>query len=170
MRREYVGGAQAARLTAVLGGTTGDLAISCNDLTNWPTGTGGTPFYVVINRGTSSEEKILCASRSGNTLAVYDVGLVNGRGSDDTSITSHATNSVIEHVFTATDADEANALVNTLTTPGDILIYGANGNTRLPIGSDGSILISDSAETNKARWADLSASLSIISPFLLMGA
>lgn len=170
MRREYVGGAQAARLTAVLGGTTGDLAISCNDLTNWPTGTGGTPFYVVINRGTASEEKILCASRSGNTLAVYDVGLVNGRGSDDTSITSHAVNSVIEHVFTATDADEANALVNTLTTPGDILIYGPTGNTRLPIGADGSILISDSAEANKARWADLSGSLSIISPFLLMGA
>jgi hypothetical protein len=112
MRREYVGGAQSARLTAALGGTALDLAIACNDLTNWPTGTGGTPFYVVINRGTSSEEKILCASRSGNTLAVYDVGLVNGRGSDDTSITSHATNSVIEHVFTATDADESNAHIN----------------------------------------------------------
>lgn len=112
MRREYVGGAQAARLSGALGGTTGDLTITCNDLTNWPTGTGGTPFYVVIDRGTTSEEKILCASRSGNTLSVYDVGLVNGRGADDTSITSHSTNAVIEHVFTATDADEANAHIN----------------------------------------------------------
>lgn len=170
MRREYVGGAQAARLTAVLGGTTGDLAISCNDLTNWPTGTGGTPFYVVINRGTSSEEKILCASRSGNTLAVYDVGLVNGRGADDTSITSHAVNSVIEHVFTATDADEANAFVNTITTTGDILVYGAVGADRLPVGTDGDILISDSTEPNGLRWGPAEQATSIINPFLLMGA
>jgi len=112
MRREYVGGAQAARLSAALGGTTGDLTITCNDLTNWPTGTGGTPFYVVIDRGTTSEEKILCSSRSGNTLTVYNVGIVNGRGADDTSVTSHSNNSVIEHVFTATDADEANAHIN----------------------------------------------------------
>ena len=112
MRREYVGGAQSARLTSPLGGTTLDMTISCNDLTNWPTGTGGTPFYVVIDRGTASEEKILCASRSGNTLTVYEVGLVNGRGVDDTSITSHSSNALIEHVFTATDADEANAHIN----------------------------------------------------------
>lgn len=112
MRREYVGGAQPARLTAPLGNTTLDLTISCDDLANWPTGTGGTPFYVVINRGTASEEKILCASRTGNTLTVYDVGLVNGRAADDTSITAHASNSVIEHVFTATDADESNAHIN----------------------------------------------------------
>lgn len=112
MRREYVGGAQAARLTAPLGGTDEDLTISCNNLTNWPTGTGGTPFYVVIDRGTASEEKILCASRSGNTLTVYEVGLVNGRGADDTSITAHSNNALIEHVFTATDADEANAHIN----------------------------------------------------------
>ena len=170
MRREYVGGAQAARLTTALGGTTGDLTIYCDDLTNWPTGVSGRPFYVVIDRGTVSEEKILCSSRSSNTLTVYNDGITIGRGADDTSITSHSINAVIEHVFTATDADEANALVNTLTTPGDILIYGPTGNTRLPIGADGSILISDSAEANKARWADLSGSLSIISPFLLMGA
>ena len=112
MRREYVGGAQSARLTAGLGGTTLDLTISCNDLTNWPTGTGGTPFFVVIDRGTASEEKILCSSRSGNTLTVFDDGVTNGRGADDTSITAHSNNALIEHVFTATDADEANAHIN----------------------------------------------------------
>lgn len=112
MRREYVGGAQAARLSAPLGGTTGDLTISCNDLTNWPTGVGGRPFYIVIDRGTVSEEKILCESRSGNTITVYDDGLLNGRGADDTSIASHASNAVVEHVYTATDADEANAHIN----------------------------------------------------------
>ena len=112
MRREYVGGAQSARLTSALGNTSLDLTISCNDLTNWPTGTGGTPFYVVIDRGTSSEEKILCSSRSGNTLTVFDDGVSTGRGADNTSITAHSSNALIEHVFTATDADEANAHIN----------------------------------------------------------
>lgn len=116
MRREYVGGAQSARLSSSLGGTVADLTISCNDLSNWPTGIGGKPFYVVIDRGTISEEKILCSSRSGNTLTVYTDGPVTGRGADDTNITSHSANALIEHVFTATDADEANAHVNDSTT------------------------------------------------------
>ena len=112
MRRSYEGAAQAAQLTADLGGSTSDLTITCDSLTNWPTGTGGFPFFVVIDRGKASEEKILCASRSGNVITVFDNGLVNGRAADDTSITAHNANSVIEHVFTATDANEANAHVN----------------------------------------------------------
>lgn len=114
MRREYNGAAQAAALTVALGGSTGDLTITCDDLTGWPTGVSY-PFYIVIDRGTPSEEKILCSSRTGNVLSVYNVGGTVGRGADDTSITSHNTNAVVEHVFTATDADEANAHVNSST-------------------------------------------------------
>lgn len=115
MRREYKGAASPSYLTLSLGNSTADLTINCADLTNWPTGTGGKPFYVVIDRGTASEEKILCTSRSGNTLTVYDDGITNGRGADDTSIVAHSSNAEIEHVFTATDADEANAHVNAST-------------------------------------------------------
>ena len=111
-RREYQGGAQTAYLTAPLGGSTGDLTITCDDLTNWPTGVGGRNFYIVIDRGLASEEKILCSSRTGNTLAVFTDGISNGRGSDGTTITAHSNNAAVEHVFTATDADEANAHVN----------------------------------------------------------
>lgn len=112
MRRQYEGAAQASVLTSALGSSTADLTIFCNNLSNWPTGTGGRPFYVVIDRGKANEEKILCASRAGNTLSVYNVGLVNGRAADDTPISAHSVNAVIEHVFTATDADEANEHVN----------------------------------------------------------
>ena len=112
MRRQYAGAAAAAQLTEALGGSTADLTIECSDLTNWPTGSIG-PFYVVIDRETGSEEKILCVSRSGNTLTVYDDGSLNGRGADDTSPTAHSINAVIEHSFTATDANEANLHVNT---------------------------------------------------------
>ena len=67
MRREYKGAAQAAVLTVALGGSTADLTIICDDLSNWPTGVAY-PFYIVIDRGTASEEKILCSSRSGNII------------------------------------------------------------------------------------------------------
>jgi hypothetical protein len=112
VRREYKGAAQASTLTAQLGNSTSNLTIYCNDLTNWPTGTVG-PFFVVVNRGQSNEEKILCVTRAGNVLTVYNSGGVNGRAYDGTSITTHAINSSIEHVFAALDADEANAHVNT---------------------------------------------------------
>ena len=112
MRREYKGAAQSSVLTSALGASTADLTIFCNDLTNWPTGVSGRPFYVVIDRGKSNEEKILCSSRSGNTISVYNDGLTNGRAADGTPISQHSINAIIEHVFTATDADEANAHVN----------------------------------------------------------
>lgn len=122
MRREYKGAAQAAQLTSPLGGSTSDLTIYCSDLSNWPTGTSSRPFYVVIDRGMASEEKILCASRSGNILTVFDDGVTNGRAADGTSITAHSTLAVIEHVFTATDADEANAHVNATSN-----VHGVTG-------------------------------------------
>lgn len=125
-RREYVGAAQKAYLTTALGGTTGDLTIVCDDLTNWPTGASGNPFYIVIDRGLATEEKILCSSRAGNTLTVYTSGLTTGRGSDGTLITAHSNNAAVEHVFTATDADEANAHVNDLSIHGSGARGGGN--------------------------------------------
>jgi hypothetical protein len=114
-RREYKGAAQAAVLTAVLGGSTADVQLICSDLTNWPSGIGSRPFFIVVDRGTASEEKILCSSRTGNVLTVFDNGVTNGRAADGTAITSHSINAVVEHVFTATDADEANAHINGTT-------------------------------------------------------
>ena len=115
MRRQYAGAAFASVLTAELAASAGALTITCNDLTNWPDGAVG-PFYVVVDRGLATEEKILCLSRTANTLTVYDSGGVNGRGADGTSIQAHGINAVVEHVFTATDADEANLHVNDGTT------------------------------------------------------
>jgi len=110
VRREYQGGARPAQLTVDLGGSTANLTIQCDDLTGWPTGVR--PFYVVIDRTKPNEEKILCSSRSGNTITVFTDGINNGRAADGTSITSHSANAIIEHVFTATDANDANAFVN----------------------------------------------------------
>jgi len=122
MRRSYEGAAQSAVLTSALGGSTADLTIYCDDLTNWPTGTGGRPFFVCIDRGKATEEKILCAARAGNVLTVYNADGTNGRAADDTSITAHSINATIEHTFTATDADEANAHVNASS-----VVHGLSG-------------------------------------------
>lgn len=121
MRRQYEGGAQPAQLTSSLGNSTTDRTIYCDDLTNWPDGSIG-PFFVVIDRAKATEEKILCVTRSGNILTVYDDGSTNGRAADGTSITNHSANAAIEHIHTATDADEANAHVNASTN-----IHGITG-------------------------------------------
>jgi len=162
MRREYVGAAQKAYLTAALGGSTANLTITCDDLTNWPTGVSGRPFYVVVDRNSSSEEKILCASRSGNTITVYDDGLTNGRGADGTSVTSHSTNAEIEHVFTATDADEANAHVNASSA-----VHGLTGSV---VGTTDTQTLSNKTLNNTTFTGTVEGLDVGLNPFLLMGA
>jgi hypothetical protein len=121
MRRQYAGGAKPTVLTTSLGGSTANLTIVGQDFTNYPDGSVG-PFYIVIDRGEVTEEKILCASRVTNTITVYNTGLVNGRGNDGTSVVAHTVGATVEHVFTATDANEANAHVNSSSA-----VHGVSG-------------------------------------------
>lgn len=115
MRLEHLGAARTARLTVELAASTAALTIVCDDLTGWPTGSSY-PFYAVIDRGTDSEEKVLCLSRSGDVITVYDSGGNNGRAEDNTAIAYHSVNATIEHCGTALEADAANAHVEETTT------------------------------------------------------
>jgi hypothetical protein len=107
MRREYGGAVPRAALAVALGGTTGDLTIICDDLSGWPLVTN--PIFIIVNRTKATEEKMLVSARTGNILTVSQ------RAADGTSISAHDIGEPIEHVFTATDADEANEHVNTTT-------------------------------------------------------
>lgn len=170
MRRSYEGAAQSAQLTSALGGSTADLTIYCDNLTNWPTGTGSKPFFVVIDRGKATEEKILCSSRSSNTLTVYNDGLTNGRAADDTSITAHSINAIIEHVFTAVDADEANAHVNTSTL--HITVCTSSTRPASPVANQ-TILETDSKmllSYINSIWEPVSSNEGGMNPLLLIGA
>jgi hypothetical protein len=108
VRLEHSGNAKVTTLAAGLGDSSADLIVVGADLSNWPDGSVG-PFYGSVGKDLPTEEKILFSSRSGNTLQVWTSGPDNGRGQDGTSIQSHSVNEPLEHIWTATEADQANA-------------------------------------------------------------
>lgn len=100
-RREYAGNAPPRTLSSGIDNAATAIAIS--DGTGWPTGAVG-PFFVVIDKGLTSEEKVKCSSRTANSLTVA----ASGRGMDGTAAASHSAGATIEHVITALDMDNAN--------------------------------------------------------------
>lgn len=106
--RDYAGAAKRTTLASDI--TSGSTTISVTDATGWPTGATG-PFAIALEMGAAGEEKVLIASRSGNTLTV-DTG---GRGYDGTTAASHLSGSSADHVLTAIDLREANAHINATT-------------------------------------------------------
>jgi hypothetical protein len=141
-RRQYAGAAAATTITA--GINPSDTTCSLAATTGWPS-TAGVPFYVVIDPGTSAEEKC-SATISGSTLTLT-------RAQDDTTATSHSSGATIYPVFTANDADEANEVVSKLTTKGDLLATDGSALNRLAVGTNAHVLTADSAATNGVKWA-----------------
>jgi hypothetical protein len=145
-RRQYAGAAAATTITA--GINTTDTTCSLAATTGWPS-TAGVPFYVVIDPGTSAEEKC-SATISGSTLTLT-------RGQDDTSASSHSSGATIYPVFTANDADEANEIVAKLTTKGDLLVTTGSVLNRLAVGTNDYALLADSSATNGVAWKQVPA-------------
>ena len=144
-RRQYKGAAAATTTTNALG--VGDTSVTLTATTGWPSA-AGVPLYVVIDPGTSSEEKCL-ATISGSTLTLT-------RAQDDTTAAVHASGATIYPVFTADEADEANEFTSTMTTRGDLLTMGTGPTVaRIGIGTNGYVLTSDGTD---AAWAAPAAS------------
>lgn len=143
-RRKYAGGASATTITGNL--TAGSTSITIAAYTGWPN--GSEPFYVVVSPGTASEEKVL-VTRTGSTDTTLNV---TTRGVDGTTAASHSSGAAIYPVFTATDADEANAVASTLTTKGDLLVHTGSVHARLAAGTNEHRLVADSAQTNGVKY------------------
>ena len=144
-RRQYKGAAASTTTTNALG--VGDTSVTLTATTGWPS-TPAVPFYVVIDPGTSSEEKC-SATISGSTLTLT-------RAQDDTTAAVHSSGATIYPVFSADDADEANQFASTMTTRGDLLTMGTGPTVaRIGIGANGYVLTSDGTD---AAWAAPAAS------------
>ena len=147
-RRSYAGAAPACTLTNAI--TSGDTtALLTGTVTAWNnTATG--PFFMVIDPGLATEEKVLVGSRTGSSLSSIT------RGVDGTTAASHNAGATCYPVFTATDANDANEFASTMTTRGDLLTINSSVNpARIPIGTNGYVLTSNGTD---AAWAALPAS------------
>jgi hypothetical protein len=102
-RRSYAGGAAPTTLTSPI--TTGSNTATLADGTGYPDTSGG-PFALVIDRGLSTEEKVLVSTRTGNAITFA------ARGYDGTASQNHSSGATVEHIATAIDHDEANDHVN----------------------------------------------------------
>ncbi len=147
-RRSYAGAAPACTLTNSI--TAGDTtALLTGTVTAWNDTANG-PFFMVIDPGLVTEEKVLVGSRTGSSLASMT------RGVDGTTAASHSAGATCYPVFTATDANEANEFTSTMTTRGDLLTINSSVNpARIAIGANGYVLTSDGTD---AAWAVLPAS------------
>ena len=142
-RRSYAGAAPACTLTNSI--TAGDTsALLTGTVTAWNDTANG-PFFMVIDPGLVTEEKVLVGSRTGSSLSSIT------RGVDGTTAASHAAGATCYPVFTAVDADEANRLAAVMTTRGDLLTLNSSGDpARIAIGANGYLLTSNGTD---ATWA-----------------
>ena len=148
-RRQYAGAAAATTTTNAL--TSGDTSVTLASTTGFPS-TAAVPFYVVIDPGTSAEEKC-SATISGATLTLT-------RAQDDTTAVAHASGATIYPVFSADDADEANLFASTMTTRGDLLTMGSGPTVaRIAVGGAGALLKSNGTDP---AWLALGASTYVL--------
>lgn len=103
--KQYLGAAATQALAA--GITNSALSFTTSDSTGMPGG-GTAPFVVVLELGTSKEEKVLVDSRSANTYTVN----ASGRGYDGTAAVAHNSGAPVQHCLDAVSIQEVNAHVN----------------------------------------------------------
>jgi len=146
-RRQYKGAAASTTTTNAL--SVSDTSVTLAATTGFPSA-AGVPFFVVIDPGTSSEEKC-SATISGSTLTLT-------RAQDDTTAAVHASGATIYPVFTADEADEANFLASRYTTKGDIVVFNGTDVVRVGTGANDTILTADSTQSSGVKWAAPAAS------------
>ena len=143
-RRSYAGGAAACTLSSTINSSATSFSIS-GTTTGWPATAGG-GFYMVIDPGLSTEEKVFVGSRSSGSLSSVT------RGVDGTLSASHDSGATCYPVFTAVDANEANDLASTMTTKGDLISTDGSDPTRLAVGTNNHRLVAASGETTGLKW------------------
>ena len=148
MARRYY---SSTALRTTLASSVSDVATSMvvNAVTGFP---ASTPYTLIVDQDTASEEVVEVTARSGTTLTVT-------RGVDGTTATSHSSGASVNHGVSARDFDEPNAFLNAGTLPlvtakGDLLAASASGTVaRVAVGTDGQSLVADSTVATGVKWA-----------------
>lgn len=145
VRKSFTGGAAPTTLSAPL--AAGATSVTVADGSSYPTGASN-PFVIVIGRGTATEEKLLIASRSGNTLTVTT------RGYDDGTDQAHTIGEEVEHVLDASTIDQANRYVNLQSAKGALVGHDGTNPTALTVGTNGFVLVADSTASTGLAWSN----------------
>ena len=150
-RRSYKGAPVSNTLSTTL--STGATSITlASAMSGWPT--GSEPFFVVIDPGTTKEEKCCVVYYNSTQLTVVDPAVTSGwsasasgRGADDTTDRDHGAGAVIYPVFTALEANQSNELVSKYGHQGAMVYQGATTFNELQIGTAGQVLKVNSGAT-----------------------
>ena len=164
-RKEYAGGAPATTLASGINNST--TAIPLTSGTGYPTG-ASYPFVICIDRGLSTEEKVLCDSRSGNNITAN----ASGRGYDGTAASAHASGATVEHVLDAATVTDLTTIayqaavqaVYALTPAADKLPYFTSGSAAAlaDITAGGRAVVGVTGAANKVPvWSSASAASAI---------
>lgn len=149
----YIHSDTAAATTLSAGIGTSDTSLGLISGTGYPSPSGAQRAVLVIDPGTSSEEKIYYTARSGNTVTGV------ARAQFGTTATSHVAGAAVKHILTASEASEyRDAMLQTVgkvTTAGDMLVAsGANIFSRLAKGTNGYLL---ATLAGSVGWQSLAA-------------
>lgn len=168
-RREYTAGLPTTLANAF---NSGDPTFTVTLATNWPTSTDY-DFFVTIDAGTAQEERVLCSARAGTTVTVA----ASGRGKDGTGEKNHAQGATVWPSWSAQDADESNAHIESTgyasfsksvhgLGSGDGVVVGTSKAQTLTgktiSSADNTMTIAQSAVTNLV--SDLAAKAPIANP------
>lgn len=100
------------------------------------------------NSATSSANSATAAQASA-TNAASSATTAGTKASEASTSATNANNSAVAAAQSAANA----AAVSGLTTKGDLLSHNGTANVRLPVGADGSFLVSDAASSAGVKWA-----------------
>lgn len=109
LRREFTGAALRTNLSANISNSASSFSVT--DAVGFPSGSN--PFAIVIDRGTSDEEKMLISSRSGTTFTIQT------RGYDGTIAKPHGSGAFVDHILDAATIQD----MNTTTYDNEILMW-----------------------------------------------
>jgi hypothetical protein len=145
VRKGYKGAAANAVLTNNPTASEGDTIFEVDTVTGWST---TFPYFVVVDPGTSREEKVKVTAISSTLLTVV-------RAQDDTALAVHSAGAAVYPVFTADEADEANLIASAMTTKGDLIATDGSSVNRLGVGTNTHVLQADSSSTNGFKWGQV---------------